>query len=248
MTKRPGTDSKGSPGLQNAGQFPSPESPIRRLPPWLYAVGAAVVLVTIIGGIWVARGARVKKPDPKVYQRGHNPLIETKGPSCVGIPLGARRIVYCIDSGSALTESFDVLRGAVLHSMNSLEARQQFGLVAWGTSKPSVIPPADVTPVHRKAFSERLEEVQPGGSSKATPGIRAAIEMAPDLICLIAAKGPSEAEAATLAAECRRAGIVVHCLAIRDDIPTLSVLAEKTRGAYQLVDPTDLKTWLSELR
>ncbi len=212
---------------------------------WLVLVGAGVVVVAIIAFVLCA-GGPPPGPDPVIYQEGHNPFTETRGPACVGMPLGGGAVVYCVDASSAMAYTFDAIRSAVARSLATLAPGQSFGLVVWTEGKPTILSSAGSTPKRRAAAAELLDSVQPSGSTDALAGIRAALALGPETLCIVAAKGPDEGEVDALARQMRDADVVLRCLAIRDEAPALAALAEKTEGSYQRIDPDDLRLWLDE--
>ncbi len=209
-------------------------------------LGDLVFTVLVVGVFLAVRGPFVRKVDPAIYQEGHNPFLEASGPTCIGMPVNSKTLVYSVDSSSAMGDSLDTVRSAIVKSLRTLREAQRFGLVLWSESAPKILPLSDNNPSNREAAIAQLDGLQPRGSSDAAAGIRAAVGLKPKVICIIAAKGPPQVEADAIAEECRKAGIIVHALAIRDDAPALERLASKTRGSYQVVDPRDLKTWLNE--
>jgi hypothetical protein len=219
----------------------------RRWGRWAILGGIGVLAaIVIVGVIRWTRGSRDNANHSAIYEQGRNPLLETQGPACIGVPLGEGTVVYCIDCSSAMRDSFDAIRSAVDRSLSTLGSNQGFGLVVWTATLPSVLLVGENVPAHRQAGLARLDEAQPSGSSNAVVGIRAAVDLEPEVICVIAGKGPPEKEAAAIAEQCRKGGIKVHCLAIGDEAPTLSSLAAKTGGRYHVIDPRDLKTWVAE--
>ncbi len=212
----------------------------------ILAAGGALGLVVLIAVIVALTGGPPPGPDPVIYQEGHNPFLEAAGPTCIGMPLGRGTVVYSIDSSSALAYSFDAIRSAIGRSLDTLRAGQRFGLVVWKEGQPRVLAMAANTPAARDAAIKLLDEVQPVGSTDATGGLRAGVRLEPDVLCVIAAKGPEQDDVDALAAQIRDHGIVFRCLALRDDAPTLTALADKTGGSYQRIDPQDLNVWLAE--
>lgn len=208
-------------------------------------LGAVVLAIIIVLVVRLMRGAPAG-PDPMIYEEGHNPFLEAQGTSCIGMPLGSGTVVYSIDSSSALQGSFDAIRSAVGRSLGTLNTRQRFGLVIWSEGSPRVLALSSNTPAGRSAATDVLDETQPTGSTDAAAGIREAIKLGSETVCIIASKGPAQEDVAGLAQAIRRKGIVLRCLAIRDPAPTLRALAEQTGGSFQLIDPQDLKLWLTE--
>ncbi len=228
-----------------------PELPAEAKPGWQRRVylggGAVVVAVGIVAGAYVlSRTSGPGGPDPVIYSSGHNPFDEATGPSCVGMPLGSGAVCYSVDSSSALAHSFDAIREAVRRSMDTLSTRQSFGLVVWSEDGPTVVPIESNRPDQRERATEALDAAQPVGSTDAVEGVRAAVESGADVVCVIAAKGPTESDSKALIAIAMKEGVAIQCLAIRDDSPVLAEMAERTNGHYQRIAPQDLKMWLRE--
>ncbi len=207
---------------------------------------AGAVLVVIIGAVLWGRGGQPPGPDPIIYQEGHNPFLESTGAACIGMPLGDGAVVYCVDSSGALQGSFDAIRSAVARSLATLSTGQGFGLVIWSEGSPRVLPVTNNTVASRTAAGDLLDEAQPSGSTNATTGIRAGLELEPETLCIIATKGPQGIDVDQVCQQAQGAGVLVRCLAVRDEAPGLAKLAERTGGSYQLVYPEDLKDWLRE--
>ncbi|MBN1342647.1 MAG: hypothetical protein JXQ73_08210 [Phycisphaerae bacterium] len=245
MNGEPSADHPGPSEGHDDSRGASPKAAVWRRPPILIGAGVAVV-AAIVAVVLLAVAGKLSGPDPIIYEPGHNPFEEAEGPSCIGMPLGGGTVVYCVDSSSALRNSFDAIRASVDRSLGTLGIRQRFGLVVWTEDEPKVLPMAGNTPASREAAAALLEETLPSGSTDAKAGIQAAIALGPDALCIIAAKGPEEGDLSAVVGRAAQAGCVVRCLAIRDAIPTLSGLAERTGGSYQLIDPQQLRIWLTE--
>jgi hypothetical protein len=216
----------------------------RRWP--VLAGGAGGLAIAVVVVVFQASGRPPPGPDPEIYKQGHNPFIEADGPTCIGMPVGRGTVVYSVDSSSALADSFDAIRSAVARSLQTLGVRQRFGLVLWDEVKTRVLPMTSNTPAGRNAAIRLLDDVQPSGSTDAAAGIRAAVTLQPDVVCILASKGPDKSELDALVQAVRDSGVAIQCLAVRDEAPTLSALARRTGGCYQRIYPDDLKIWLSE--
>ena len=234
-----GSGTKSAKGAPAAG----PPSPIWKRPPLLAGAGGVCVVIVVVAVV-LSSGGSPAGPDPTIYTEGHNPFLEAPGATCVGMPLGSGSVVYCVDSSSALRDIFDAIRGAVRLSLGTLSLRQQFGLVVCTETEPKVVPLAANNPTNRAAVTELLDSIHPTGRTDVASGVRAAIKLAPHVVCVIAPKGPEPADVDALAAAAN--GITVHGLAVRDEAPTLSALAEKTGGSHQLIDPQELVIWLGD--
>ncbi len=216
-----------------------------RLPILLGGAGGAVVLI-VIAIVVVVAGRSPSGPDPNIYKPGHNPFLDATGPSCIGMPLDGDPVVYVVDSSSALEGYFDGVRGAVQRSLDTLRVRQRFGVVVWSEGKPEVLAVAGNTPASREAAIRLLDETQPSGVTDAAQGIRAALDLRPAVLCILAAKGPAPEVRAEIVRQIRDAGITLRCLALRERAPGLEEMAEQTGGSYQAVDLRRLISWLIE--
>jgi len=212
----------------------------------ILVAAAGAVFVVIIGAVIWGRSGQPPGPDPVIYEEGHNPFLESTGAACIGMPLGDGTVVYCVDSSGALQGSFDAIRSAVARSLATLSTGQRFGLVIWSEGAPKVLPLSNNTVASRTAAGDLLDEAQPSGSTDATAGIRAALELEPEALCILATKGPEDGDVDRVCEQALDAGTLVRCLAVRDEAPGLAKLADRTGGSYQLIDPEDLKDWLRE--
>lgn len=223
-----------------------PAKPLWRRNAVIAGVAAGAFFVAILIAVVLGSGGGPGGPDPNVYTSGHNPFDEAVGPACIGMPLGNGTVCYSVDSSSALAGSFDAIREAVRRSMDTLSTRQSFGLVVWSEDGAEVVPIAGNRPEQRERAIDALDAAQPVGSTDAVQGVKAAIETDAGVVCVIAAKGPSDGDAKTLIAMAMKRGVAIQCLAIRDEAPSLEEIAKRTRGHYQRIAPEDLKMWLRE--
>ncbi|CAG0952539.1 hypothetical protein PHYC_00279 [Phycisphaerales bacterium] len=145
---------------------------------------------------------RESRPEPPKAPPAEPPALPA---SFAGVEAArARRIVYVIDASAAMIPTFPFLKAELARSIERLDPTQSFQIVAY-RQRPPVNGQESAPEVRRMeprrefalATSEAraraeswLAKLQPSGSSVPLPGLRAALELKPDLVFLLTTSIP----------------------------------------------------------
>ena len=111
-----------------------------------------------------------------------------------GAPTGAAgRIVYCVDASGATATSFSYITQRLLQSIDMLSPTQRFRVVLFrerAGATTALVPDADeplvrATRANKARVARRLDRTPAAGRSNPLDGLRAALELEPDLVLLI---------------------------------------------------------------
>jgi Mg-chelatase subunit ChlD len=158
-------------------------------------------------------------------------------------------VVYVIDAGASMRDTFNAAAAVVRHSIVSLGTDGRYNLVRVAEDGPKVlsenwlIAGADGQARAKAALGATL----PGGATELAPAVRRAIDLKPETVVVFAAKGPAEPEA--LARAAKDAGCVVHVVGLGYGLlgaDAMEALAERTGGRFVQYGPGEIANWLDE--
>ncbi len=105
----------------------------------------------------------------------------------------AKKVVYVVDGSGATAASFTSLQTQLLRSIDELSATQRFQVVLFRKSTDSLVTLAPIaknklayaTRTNKKVVADWLDSVTARGRSNPVDGLRAALNLEPDLVLLI---------------------------------------------------------------
>lgn len=169
------------------------------------------------------------------YETPHvDPLaVSRKGPAVAGVKIAAAPVLYCLDGGSSMRDAFDGARVMTANSVESLGDGMKFTVVLCGETEDRFLS-ADYSgggPKGKAATLAFLKETVPSGATDLPRALKAALARGPKTIVLLARKVVDDA--AEVAAEARKQGVVIHTIAVDPDAEvaaSMKKLAETTGG------------------
>jgi len=195
----------------------------------LLMVAAGVVITLLYIGDPKGNGRDV--PD---YEARIDPLAVSKeGPAVAGVKLTASPIIFVIDAGSSMRETFDAARVMTGSSAVSLGEKLKFNLLLAEEDEDKFLSPdyTDGGQAGKDAVAKFLEGLAPSGASDVPRALKAALDKDPKVIVLIARKVVDNAR--DVANEAKGRGVIINTIAIDGDPEvnlSMKKLAELTGG------------------
>ncbi|MFB3893916.1 MAG: hypothetical protein ACE15C_18045 [Phycisphaerae bacterium] len=172
-------------------------------------------------------------------------IFDHKGvPNVAGIEISAP-VVYCLDSGSSISDVYDYATKMIRRSVKSLKADDKFGvvLVTEGGAKP--IGQGFATNATSEGLLKDLPKQAGGGATKPADGLMAALAMTPRpaTVVLMAAKDIPEEDVSAIVAKAKELKVAIDCVILdkRESVTeSLSKLATGTGGQFREFSSQDL--------
>jgi len=220
-------------------------------------IQGAVTIVLLVLILAMVAGAtfaawRVFRP-----HRGMPPPIETpnsliavsvKGAGISTIKLGAGPIIYVLDFGSSMRDTYDAAVLMVRKSLASLTGGQQFDVLMCGETSDTFVPEqyASDSAAGAKALDGFLEaHPVPRGAPDIPRALKAALARRPGEIVLIA-RSNSLLDAAGIAEQAKRQSVRIHAIAIDlhgdpQKLQAVEDLAKATGGESRVHSSDELR-------
>lgn len=202
-----------------------------------------VMSLFLIGGISYALYSLFIKgpPGPPPALETGNPLDPPKDGSAgiSMVKLGKGPIVYVVDYGSSMRDTYDSAVDMVRRSVPSLKGKYEYTVLMSGETEDKFVPPQFVKDDSGvKAIEAFLQaDATPKGASEIPRALKAALDRKPREIVLIA-RSNSVMDTAEVAKQAKEQGVKIHTIAIdlEGDLEKLSALSElaKTTGGTSI--------------
>ena len=222
---------------------PPAEAQPRTRVPVVLITAAAVVLAGVVAIILWIRLAPFRTGGQARTVAG--PVIT--GPSFSGIPLTGNSVIFLLDRGNSMGESFDALKGACYKSLKQLGPDRKFQVILWDNDAGSAEFPAGAL---RNATAGAIEDCQrdfqdtsAGGRSHLSGPLREAVERRPQNIVIATGKSQLDEDDTAALGVARGTAIRVSVLQIGGptSTPQLQDLAKSTGGVFKQVSVDELR-------
>ena len=245
-------------------------APPNRTPLLIIAGGIIVVLIGVV--FWLATGKTTPTPVPTPNQSTPAgaatptppPEVESTpkvtvaapapaGPHFLSLPIDASKVVYVIDRSDSARQTLDTIKAATYNSIGSLGASRAFAVIFWGKAgetdlKQLSFPEtglAQASPQQLEIARNKFDDIQAFGTSDVSAAIRQAVELKPDAIFLVTAKGVNLdddfARAVASSSGSSGARIFTVDLANGEGKAILEPIAGKSHGTYISFSPLEVK-------
>jgi len=163
-----------------------------------------------------------------------NPLaVSKKGPAIADVKIVASPVVYCLDGGSSMRDTFNGAMVMTTNSVASLGAKAKFTVLLCGEAEDKFLSEefSEGGAKGKAAVKAFLGEAVPTGASDIPRALKAALARKPKTIVLIGRKLVDDA--IEIAEEAKTQGVVIHTISVDGDSEvndSMRKLAETTGG------------------
>jgi hypothetical protein len=156
-------------------------------------------------------------------------------------------VIYLLDRGNSVNESFDALKGACYRSLKQLGPDRKFQVIFWDRESGSAeYPPGGMRNATAGAIEDcqrDFQDVVAGGSTRLSGALREAIDRKPQLIVIATAKSQLDDDDAAALSASDRAGIRIDFVQIGAPSTTAAVtdVTRNTGGRVKTITPAELR-------
>jgi hypothetical protein len=213
--------------------------------------GTRFSVVAITAAVVVLTGIAVVILLSRVGDRGAGKPTGTSsvglaGPVFCGITLNGNSVIFVLDRGNSINESFDSLKSVCYKSLKQMGPDRKFQVILWDNDAGSSEFPAGAI---RNATAGAIEDCQrnfqdvvAGGSSHLGGPLREALGRRPQYIVIATAK--SELDEDDIEALKGAVGVGSHICIVQlgsTASPLFEDIAKNTAGQFKLISPTDFR-------
>jgi len=206
----------------------------------VFITAAVVVLTGIAVVILLSRITGDKGGKPV------GPSVALSGPTFCGIPITGNTVIFLLDRGNSIHDSFDTVKAACYKSLKQLGPDRKFQVILWDNDAGSSEFPSGAM---RNATAGAVEDCQrtfqdvvAGGSSHLAGPLREALGRKPQFIVIATAKAQLEDDDADALRSAVGSGAHVCIVQIGSAItPLFEEIAKSTAGQAKLTDDEQLR-------
>jgi hypothetical protein len=149
---------------------------------------AVVVMVGLVAALLVFRGSH----SSSTSSSGTGSTAGVAGADFCGVPINAVSVIFLLDRGNSINDSFDALKAAAYKSLKQLGPDRKFQIIFWDRESGSAEFPAggmrNATAGAIEDCQRDFQDVVAGGSTHLGGALREAIDRKPQLIMIATAK------------------------------------------------------------
>jgi hypothetical protein len=203
---------------------------------------AVVVMVGLVAAMLVLRGSHSGSPTSSGSVAG------ASGADFCGVPINAVSVIYVLDRGNSISDSFDALKAACFKSLKQLGPDRKFQVIFWDRDSGSAEFPAggmrNATAGAIEDCQRDFQDITAGGSARLSGALREAIDRKPQLIIIATAKSELEQDDAAALSSAVSAGVRIDVIQIGSPSSTAAVtdVTRSTGGHLKTISTSELQT------
>jgi len=204
---------------------------------------AIVVMVGVVAAILVLRGSK----SSSATSAGAGSSAAAGGADFCGVPINAASVIFLLDRGNSISDSFDSLKAACFRSLKQLGPDRKFQVIFWDRDTGSAEFPAggmhNATAGAIEDCQHDFQDVVAGGSTHLGGALREAIDRKPQLIMIATAKSELEQDDAAALSASITAGVRIDFIQIGSpsSTPAVSDVTRSTGGHLKTISTADLR-------
>jgi hypothetical protein len=202
---------------------------------------AIVVMVGVVAAILVLRGSQ-----PSSATSAGTGSSAAAGADFCGVPINAANVIFLLDRGNSISDSFDSLKAACFRSLKQLGPDRKFQVIFWDRDTGSAEFPAggmrNATAGAIEDCQRDFQDVVAGGSTHLSGALREAIDRKPQLIMIATAKSELEQDDAAVLSGSINSGIRFDFIQIGSPSATAAVsdITRSTGGHLKTISTAEL--------
>jgi hypothetical protein len=208
----------------------------------------ALLALMVAGGVALTlMYVRGPQYDPQPVPDDDQPVdllgVSRRGPAVADVKLARDAVLYVLDGGSGMRDTFDAAVVMTENSILSLTEKGTFGVLLCREGEDEFLS-EDFQPGGEKgrtAAQERLRGIAPSGATDLPRALKAALERKPKTLVLFARKPVDDC--LDLAQQAKEQGVTIHALVVDGDPEvnqSMKALAEATGGTARVVSKSEL--------